>query len=660
MHTYSKRMLNAIVILCLVTLSFIIPECAHADTSIDVQIAHSSRAGMQYAVSSSGMWLNEDGELKWIGESAFESVQVRTDSNVSHISSGGGGLVYTTEDPEGQELNIVLSDGTIVLDSIRIISDAAIVQLEGDLFVLDTLGCISSVYIYDGSLMPISVDGWQNESVSAFSVWNSYMITYKSNSGELALLDIETKKLAFPSVTVSSLAWVQVGEVSEHQAVAIALDNNGRLLRINLINGSCEVLDVEIPNDCAGLRRNDKYVYTLGNSFRVLYALPVCQLLDRIESATLTVVNLSDKDEHFKTALTLFKEKYPDVNVVTRSIHDYRIVATEMMGGNEGIDLIGLQDSMMSTSAAILLKSGALLDLNQFDTLVAAKAQFRDIFGPVTIGGKWYAVPNYYSQHPWRVNETLAAEIGWDIPDGHWSWDDFMLLADKVRAWNETADSHIFLLQDDNALLPYFFLEYQANHIDALSGKADYQSESYIRLLTMWKQLNNDQLICTSNNTATNTMQKNTLLYACRTVLPAMGKDKYIYPPTESKNSHYPVYAISCIALNANSPYIEQAVYFLACYMTPEAVSQDYYWNNGQYLKDRTMYNTDQNWGSTISAENEALWNDMMTCSVPELYLYDISRKQYNTLLPGLLKGTVSPKQFAAISQQLADMALGE
>ena len=50
----------------------------------------------------------------------------------------------------------------------------------------------------------------------------------------------------------------------------------------------------------------------------------------------------------------------------------------------------------------------------------------------------------------------------------------------------------------------------------------------------------------------------------------------------------------------------------------------------------------------------------MMTQGAPELSLLDISRQQWQTLLPGLLDGTVSPEQFAAISQQLADMALGE
>ena len=153
MDRYKKKLINALVILCMVTMWFIIPECAYADTIIDVKVTHSSRNGMQYAVSSSGLWLNEAGELSWFGESDFDPILVKTDNSVSHISSGSGGLVYITENAEGQELNIVLPDGTIALDSVHIISDASIVQMEGDLFVLDTLGIISSVYIYDGSLL---------------------------------------------------------------------------------------------------------------------------------------------------------------------------------------------------------------------------------------------------------------------------------------------------------------------------------------------------------------------------------------------------------------------------------------------------------------------------------------------------------------------------
>lgn len=660
MNTYLKHLLNTMVILSLITTILISPEYAYADTSIDVEAAYSSRNGMQYAVSSSGLWLNEDGRLKWFGESDYEPSLVHVDSAVSHISSGFGGLVYLTDDSDGQSLHILLADGTEYPHEIRLTSDTNIVQLEGELLVLDEVGHISSVYISDGSLMPISADGWQNENITTFSVWDSYLITYKSSTGELALINNETKTLTFPPITVSSLAWVQVGEVSERAAIAIALDNMGRLLRINLISGSCEIIDAKLPNDCAGLRRNEKYFYTLGNSFSVLYTLPIYQLLEAEESTTLTIVNFSNKDKHFETALALFKEKYPNVNIVTRSVNDYRIVATEIMGGNDGIDLISLQDSAMSTSAALLLKSGALLDLNQFDILTALKTTYRDIFGPVTIGDQWYAVPTCFSQHPWRVNETLAKQIDWNIPAGRWTWDDFETLAKKVKAWNETANTPIYLLQDDNVLLPYFFHEFQANHVNALTGKADYQSDGYIRLLTMWKQLNEDGLLYTSPNVMSKTMQPNVLLYAYRTSLPSMGNNKYIYPPTQTEDSRYPVYAVSCLAINANTPHLEEAVYFLSCYMQPEAASQDYYWNNGQLLNDKTLYDTQQTWGTSISAENENLWNDMMTCSVPELYLYDISRKQYNTLLPGLLKGTVSPEQFAAISQQLADMALGE
>ncbi len=659
MRNSISRLMKVLVCFAGFTLA-LLPFSAVADEAVKATVAYSARNGMQYAVSSSGLWLNEDGQLKWFGESAFEPVLVRQENNVSHIAADNTGLIYLTEYANGQKLNIVSSGGMMVLEGVPIQSKASIVQLEG-LYALDEGGHISSIYAYDGTLSRLSFDGWKNENVTAFSRWENYLIAYKLSSGELALLDDATKQTIYKPVTVPSLQWIQVGAITEERAIAFALDTVGSLLRIDLSNGNCETIGAKLPNDCAGLRRNEKYIYTLGKYYTELYALPIDQLLGRKSSKTLTLVNAAASyEERFQAAVDLFHEKYPDVNVVNRYIDDPRIIATEIMGGKEGIDIIGIQDSQMVTSAALLLKSGALLDLNQFEELTAQRNEYRDIFGPVTISGHWYAVPYAYEQHPWRVNERLAEQIGWEIPTGRWTWDDFKALAEKVKAWNETAESPMYLLQDDNSLLPYFFQEYQANHVDTFNGKADYQSETYLELLRMWKRLHDDGLVYTSPSVLNKAMQQNVLLYAYRTNLPTMGQDRYVYPPTETLDSRIPVYSIPCIALNANTPYLEEAAYYLVCYMSPEVASLEIYWNEGQLLRDRSLYNTETWWGLSVSEENEALWNEMMTQGAPELYLLDISRQQWNTLLPGLLDGTVSPEQFAAISQQLADMALGE
>lgn len=656
MKNRHTRLLRAFALF--LSIMMVMPHSALAETTVKAERVYSARDGMQYAASSSGLWLNEDGQLKWFQESAFEPMLVREENSVFHIAANENELFYLTEDAEGQKLSAVLEGGTLTVDGVRVQSESPIVQMEG-VYALDERGCISSVYAYDGTLTLLSFEGWTNKDVTAFSLWESYLITYKAESGELTLLNIGTKQAVYPPVTVPSLQWIQVGAVSEERGIAFALDVTGDLLRISLTDGSYETLETNLPKDCAGLRRNEKNIYTLGKYYTELYALPIDQLLGGENSKTLTIVNAGGSMQ-FDAAINLFHEKYPDVNVVSRNIDDCRIVATEIMGGKEGIDLIGMQEAMMVISAGLLLKSGALLDLNQFEELTALKDEYRDIFGPVTISGHWYAVPQSYCQHPWQVNERLAEQIGWEIPTSRWTWDDFKALAEKVKAWNETAESPIYLLQDDNPLLPYFFQEYQANHVDTFNGKADYQSETYLELLRMWKQLQDDGLLYTLPKLLGKAMQRNVLLYAYRTNLPSMGQGRYIYPPTETLDSRIPVYSIPCIALNANTPHLEEAVYLLACYLSPEAASRAYYWNDGQLLRDRSLYNTEPEWGMNVSEENEALWNEMMTQGVPQLYLLDISRQQWNTLLPGLLEGTVSPEQFAAISQQLADMALGE
>lgn len=657
----TPRTCHLLFLACLLVLALLlIPLSATADTAVNTTVAYTAKNGLQYAATASGLWLNEGGQLKWFQESAFEPVLVQKEDNVPLISTQGDDLVYLTEDAEGQKISILMIGGTYLVHNVPIQSKSPIVQMDC-YYALDAQGRISSIYTFEGTLTALSVDGWANEGVSTFAFWDNFLLTYKAATGELALLNLNTRKTVCPPVYVPSLACVQVGAAAGERAIAIGLDDAGQLLRINLMDGSSEVLDAGLPGDCAGLSRNSKYFYTLGKNGTTLYALPTRQLLGQMSDKTLTFVNGLCNDDRFEAAVDKFHEKYPDVNVESRSIDDSRVIATEIMGGREGIDIIGIQENNMSISAGMLLKSGALLDLNQFEELTALKEEYRDIFGAGTIEGHWFAFPGDYWLFPWRVNEKLANQIGWEIPTGRWTWDDFLALAEKVKAWNETEDSHIYLLQDEIPILPYFFREFQANHVNVYTGEAEYQSEEYIRLLNMWKNLNDDGLLYSSPFRLNPSMGRNTLLYTYYTHLTGMKRDRYIYPPTETLESLIPTYLVPAIALNANTPYLEEAVHFLACYISPEVVAKDIYWNIGQQLKDRSWYNTEMwDWGPTVSEENETLWNEMITQGAPELALLDIERQQWQTLLPGLLDGTVSAEQFAAISQQLADMALGE
>ena len=373
----------------------------------------------------------------------------------------------------------------------------------------------------------------------------------------------------------------------------------------------------------------------------------------------LTIVNRVGDEARFQKAVELFNKKYPTVRVVERQIDDPRVLATEIMAGGEGIDLIGLQDSFMTVSAAILLKNGALEDLNRHPELLSQRELWIDMFGFVTIDGHWYAVPEIAEVHLFQVNTDLAEMIGWQIPTGRWSQSELTELASRIKEWNDKSEKHIYLLQEDTFLMPYFFHEYQANHVDIYNNTAAYDTEEYIELLRTYQWLNDNGLFCKSYAMLNPKMRPDTLLLSVRfDGLPSLGEGTFILPPGKTGKEAYPVYGC-VLSVSANTPHMEEAVYFIYCYMSREALELQNSLSWGFWLKDgmHTQYAYSF---EHISDENRMLWNFVLENSVPEVYLYDISREQYKTLFPALLEGKITPERFAAISQQLADMALGE
>ena len=632
-----------------------------AQAEVAARQVYTSTDTLLFAVGGNGVWLYGQNGLLWFGDGDREPQHILQRNDVIRLTSDALSSqgFYLTEGLDGtRSLHAVTAGGTVVLDAVPLGERVSDIVLSGGLWALGESGSLCSVYTGDGSLTALDITGWDNSGVTTLAAYQNRLLAYKAQTGELALIDLNTYTV-IASVNVPALCDVQIGRLKDGAPTALALretDAGRELVMIPINSGEVEVLDTDLPADCAGLLRNDQTLYTLGKAGTTLYALSLRELYGESDKPTLTLVNERSSADRLPVAIDLFHEKYPDVEVIQREIDDPRVIATEMMAGSPDIDLIGIQDSYMTVSAGMLLRSGALLDFDQFEELTALKEHYRDIFGMVTIGGHWYAAPSdLIDMHLWQVNPRLAGELGWEIPEGRWTWDDFKALAERVKAYNATAEKPMYLLQDDN-MLPYFLMEYQANHVDAYAGVADYTSEAYLDLLRMWKDLNDNRLIYDPPMTSNPTIGFNVLLYSQRTSRIATGSLPHILPPTETEDSLYPVYIAGALALNANSQHLEEAVYFLSCYMSVEATSNMLYCNGGMWLKDGERIESFEK----VSDENDALWNYLLEHGAPELYLYDILRQQRNTLLPGLLYGTVTPEQFAQISQQLADMMLGE
>lgn len=625
------------------------------------------------AMDDYGLWTYEDGKLMYQKAGDKRPRVILEDEGIVAMAadaSMNGTLYYVTRSEEGQYLRSITTGGYSITPGR---------EIDSSLSISDMAASGSTVYavvknkefrdcVYVMSPYPdqaewdalLNIDGWSNKMVSRISLDGDVLLAYREGTGELAAINYRMRELYCPTVKVKELKDVAVGFERDGDQYAFVIDGDTRLMLLNTRTGEMIYSGRRISNQTTDLSRDETNLYVYDYDGKQTARFNVAELSGRKVDHQLTVVDGPFLTEPaMAVAIEMFNEKYPDVEVVRREILDNRVLATEMMADEGGVDVFSMQGMYGMTPAAGLLANGAVVDLTDMPEMQALRDDYRDIWGLVSAHGRQYGVVWSVDTALFQVNPRLAEAVGWEIPTGIWTLEDFDVLADKVYAYNQTAEKPIYLA--GNNVLEHMRVSYEATHLDYYLGTADFQTEEYLGFLERYQELTAKGLIYIQPpRSLSRDMPADTLLWAEEKSLASMGNDTYVLPPVTDADD--PVYLVDNwpLMVNANSHHPEEAAYFLACYASVEAESQNFYPGNGQLLKDKSLYAKQQLLGTPPSEQNEYLYNFVLEHGVPQLRDLDLMRLQITEgLIEQLINGEITPQEYADAMQQKADMLLG-
>ncbi len=624
------------------------------------------------AVDSYGRWTYEDGKLMFQKtKSKRPQVVLENDSIVAMAADEGlpGTLYYVTWSEEGQRLLSTTNYGYPMtpgrdIDSSFNIKD--MVATGGSIYaVVNNKQIRNSVYAisvypnqaqYDAAL---NIEGWTNKRVTMLSLHGDVLFAYRE-TGELAAINFRRLQLYCPPVKVKGLREIVAGFEKDGDQYAFVINDEARLMILNARTGEMIYSGQRIPQDTASMSRDETNLFVFDHEGTQTACFNIKQLSGKKVDHQLTIVDGPDlRESAMVVAIEMFNKKYPNVEVVRREILDNRVLATEMMADEGGVDVFSMQGGYSMTPAPGLLANGAIIDLTDMPEIQALRDDYRDIWDMVSTHGRQYGVLWETKAELLQVNPSLAEAVGWEIPTGVWTWEDFDVLADKVYAYNQTAETPIYLAGD--YVLDNMRYHYEASHLDYYLGTADFQTEEYLCLLERIQDLCAKGLIYIKSPTDLSLdMPDNTLLWAKEQGLGSLRDNTYVLPPVY--DAEHPTFLVDSWPLmaNANSHYPEEAAYFLACYASVEATSQQYYLNNGQWLKDKSLYGEQKDMRKPPSEQNEYLYNYVLEHGVPQLRDLDLMRLQISEdMLDMLMNGDITPQEYADAMQQKADMLLG-
>ena len=651
------------MILCILCLLL----CTTAQAAEKPIIKGASR--LRYAVSDTLVWvIAEDGRISCYDQGMIKTNVTALDG-VACLAAKDQSLYCLASD--GAQQKIYLLTSSISAPNGRLLeADCRMVQLEaaGRLYLLGDDGCVywASAMGTHGPYITekLSVEGLENAQITAIAAYGEYLCAYSAPTGKLSVINYnseDTGRLVYPTIQADGLQSMQIGQTINgalHLYALRAAQKEDGLLDINLQTGTMQPATLSLPAGSAELRRNLDTLYTLSADGTALYAVSLAGQAG-MKASTLTLlntfINLQEPSSNEAAAITRFQARYPDIQLVSRWENDVRVIATNIMAGAEGCDITTIQENSTFISSIDMYRAGAAVNLEEIPEIADTLAQCADVFAPTSAEGHLIGIPNFYHPYIWSLNETLAAELGVEIPRDGWTWADFFALADQVKAYNASHADKIYLLQDNTGTLPYFLVQYNANTVDVLNGTARYDDEGFIADLTRWTQLCRDVLVLFRTDTD---LHPNALLYAGGASYFSAVEGEYgplLLPPVFDGQTRYPADVVRTV-LNANSPCKEAAEYLLSCLFTEDALQDKTFCSNNGRLLKADMENDLKN----DPSGNKRIWYTLLQNAVQDYYVGDLYRDQWQYLYPQLLEGKLSPGEYAQTCQMRAEMVLSE
>lgn len=630
-----------------------------------------------FSVNDSGSWTYVDNQLLYQGAEAKRPTVVLELEGIRHMAAeeGTGMLYYITRAQGGGfTLHNTTNYGKELYPSRHINAKYRIQDIvidSSELYMLaDTTtasGQIYRVYTYDESIPDelLNIPNWENKGTTSFAVKDGVLYAYNSTTQMLSSIDLRNHTMLNAPVRAGNLTAISDGYELDGEQYVLGIAD-GKLVAIGTFSGKKLDTGVKLPADAITLDTNS-YTVHVGDSAGMIVGSYDITDLSGVELRQLYIVDAFTKTAAYEYAEAKMKEKYPDVEIVHRWTNGEIDYKTEMMSGEAGIDIVCFQDFTTFAPMALLLKNGAILDLTDEPSITAVHDDYLDVWELVSAGGRQYGVMDTTCATPtlWEVDVKIAEKIGWEVPDGVWTWDDFDQLIDLVITYNQTAEKPIWLLADEG-LPGYGFKQFDAIYLDFFSGTSHYDSEEYLGVIRREQKMALHDLKKPYDVRAEQ-LDGNTLLRVQGTSGRQVFKDRdFILPPTFDADNPVYVTSVMPLVVNANTKMKDEAIYFLSCLISVEAESLNNPYYSGQWLKDESLYTAQVDpfilkmEGAGASERNKELLRFVLEHSVPMQRIIEVWQMHVRELLPALQAGKITPEEYAAIVQRQADMILGE
>ena len=367
---------------------------------------------------------------------------------------------------------------------------------------------------------------------------------------------------------------------------------------------------------------------------------------ENAESKVLTIYNgrAYDIDDRLAKATEIFIQRHPEYAVKLTAGVGMEKLNTALMANDPGYEIMILA----LTRAEEYKKSGILAELSGNEIISENIAQWMEMPFLHESDGNLYGLPISIMPYGFTISKALYNEIGMEL-DRNWTWDDFYALVDVAR------ELGLKITNGDNAWTA-IMRQYQSAYCDYYAGESNYDTETFRRLVTMWKELADEGMLSDPF--------KNEAVLLEFHIMPVimnaeMWKESlYLGMPTLDGECVTPI-EMEALYVNAQSEHKDAAMEYMEIYSSPEVQLENY---NPEMLPDlekHTNYIWWERFGEVPTQEQMELWQHYMKSGKLCAHSDEFGVVVVD-LIADLVADRLTVDEFIAEMQERADLMVGE